>query len=65
MEQIAFILFFIIAVYIAIPMILFLTYTCLGILGEILNNEDIKDIQESIFTKKLNDFLVKLYPFLR
>ena len=46
-------------------MILFLTYTCLGILGEILNNEDIKDIQESIFTKKLNDFLVKLYPFLR
>lgn len=65
MEQIAFILFFIIAVYIAIPMVLFLTYTCLGILGEILNNEDIKDIQESIFTEKLYCLLIKLYPFLR
>lgn len=65
MEQIAFILFLIIAVYVAIPMILFLIYTCLGILSEIFNNEDIKDIQESIFTKKLYDFLVKLYPFLR
>nr|DAE29466.1 MAG TPA: hypothetical protein [virus sp. ctd0M1] len=65
MEQIVFILSLLVIIYIAIPMILFLIYTCLGILSEIFNNEDIKDIQESIFTKKLYDFLVKLYPFLR
>lgn len=65
MEQIVFILSLLVIIYIAIPMILFLIYTCLGILGEILNNEDIKDIQESIFTEKLYCLLIKLYPFLR
>ena len=65
MEQIAFILFFIIAVYIAIPMILFLISFFIGILAEIFNNTDLKKLQNNIFTKKLYYLLIKFYPFLR
>lgn len=65
MEQIAFIFFLLISLYVAIPMVLFLIYTCLGILSVIFNNKDKIDIQDSVFTKKLYNFLIKFYPFLR
>lgn len=65
MEQIAFILFFIIAVYIAIPVILFSISLFIGILAEIFNNTDLKNLQKDIFTEKLYHLLIKFYPFLR
>lgn len=65
MEQIAFILFFIIAVYIAIPIILFSISFFIGILAEIFNNADLKNLQKDIFTEKLYYLLIKFYPFLR
>lgn len=66
MEQIiTHILVYIVCIYVAIPMVLFLLHLFIGVLTEIFNSNEMRELDSRIFTEKFYSLLIKFYPFLR